>query len=445
MLRESIVHPEPEDPGPDPGPVVETERLESLDLLRGLGILGILVMNIYAFSMPFAAYFNPFQMGGDETWNLGTWVVTHIFFEQKFVTIFAMLFGAGIVLMMQRAEERGVSFGPIFFRRQSLLLVIGLFHMVLLWMGDILSYYALISMLVFFLRHLPPRRLIVIACIMLPVPLLMNYGFSFYMQSLMQQAAELEAVVASGGEVGEAEQEVLDSWRSTRSLLAPTPGDIQADLDAHLGNYVDAVNYRVEHNLPMLFQAIPFFLFWRIGGVMLLGMALMKLGILSGDRPCRFYRRLAIIGYGAGLPLAAASAWILFANGFEPIFVLRWGNLPNYIASILVALGHISIALFILKSGVMPALVARFRAVGRMALTNYLAHSAVMTSIFYGYGLGLYGEVPRAMQMLFVLGLITLQLLYSPWWLSRYRFGPVEWLWRSMTYGRRQPFMAAGK
>ena len=137
--------PEHPAPGPRAGPVSAGERIASLDFLRGVAILGILVMNIYAFAMPFAAYFDPYRMGGDEAWNLGTWVFTHIFFDQKFMTIFAMLFGAGIVLTMQRAEARGAHFGPIFFRRQFVLLLIGLAHLVFIWLGDILSYYALVS------------------------------------------------------------------------------------------------------------------------------------------------------------------------------------------------------------------------------------------------------------------------------------------------------------
>ena len=121
---------------------------------------------------------------------------------------------------------------------------------------------------------------------------------------------------------------------------------------------------------------------------------------------------------------------------------MRAGNVPNYIASILVALGHIALAMLVVRRGALERLVARFKAVGRMALTNYLMHSVVMTTVFYGYGLGLYGSVPRLWQMLFVVTLVGIQLLLSPWWLSKYRFGPVEWAWRSLTYWQRQPFRA---
>ncbi len=429
-------------PGAPPGPVAAGERIASLDLLRGVAILGILVMNIYAFAMPFAAYFDPYRMGGNEPWNIGTWVFTHIVFDQKFMTIFAMLFGAGMVLMMERAEARGARFGPIFFRRQFVLLLIGLAHLVFLWLGDILSYYALISMAMFFFRRWSPRRLLVLACLMLPVPLLLNYGTSFYMAELMQQSASIEERLDAGEEISADDERVLEEWRANRTFFAPTDEDTARDLEAHRGTWRDAVQYRVENSLPMLLYAVPFFMLWRVGGLMLIGMALMKLGILSAQRSTDFYRRLALLGYGLGLPLAAFSAWNFFAHDFDPVFNLRAGNTPNYVASILVALGHIAAVMLVARSGVLAGLVRRFKAVGRMALTNYLMHSIVMTTLFYGYGFGLYGSVPRLWQMLFVVALIGLQLLLSPWWLSKYRFGPAEWAWRSLTYGRRQPLRA---
>jgi uncharacterized protein len=119
--------------------------------------------------------------------------------------------------------------------------------------------------------------------------------------------------------------------------------------------------------------------------------------------------------------------------------MLRVGNIPNYFASILVAFGHIALVMLLVKRGAFSKIMARFAAVGRMALTNYLMHSVILTTVFYGFGIGLYGQIPRAAQMLFVVVVVGFQLLLSPWWLARYRFGPVEWLWRSLSYGQRQP------
>jgi uncharacterized protein len=168
-------------------------------------------------------------------------------------------------------------------------------------------------------------------------------------------------------------------------------------------------------------------------------MALLKLGILSGSAGTGFYRRLAIAGYATGLPLAVVSGFNAWAHDFDALYMLRIGQLPNYVASVLVALGHIGAFMLLVGSSRFRSFVARCAAAGRLALSNYLLQSVVMTSVFYGYGLGLYGQVPRVGQMAMAAALIVLQLVLSPWWISHFRFGPVEWAWRSLTYGRLQP------
>lgn len=424
------------------GPVPASERFESLDLLRGVAVLGILVMNIYAFAMPFPAYFNPFVMGGTEPWNLGIWVFTHVLFDQKFMTIFSMLFGAGIVLAMDRAQAKNVAFAPLFFRRQFWLVVIALVHGYLFWMGDILFFYALVGMLVYLFRKLPPARLIAIAIFALPVPLLINYGASFYVEQLMAETAEITAEISDGAEVTTEQQAKLDEWRETRRFLAPNEEDVQAELDAYRGSYLDVLSFRAPQLFDMHMTALPFFVMWRVGGLMLLGMALMKLGVFSGQRSSGYYQRLMLGGYALGLPLTALSAWAFFANEFDPVWNLRQGGIANYLGSILVALGHVGAVMLIARAGVCHSLALRFEAVGRMAFTNYLMHTLVMTTIFYGYGLGLFGNVPRLEQMILVVAMLAFQLVISPWWLKRFRFGPAEWLWRSLSYGQRQPFLA---
>lgn len=165
----------------------------------------------------------------------------------------------------------------------------------------------------------------------------------------------------------------------------------------------------------------------------------MKLGILQGERSNQFYRKLMLAGYLLGLPLSIFSAVDLYSHQFNPLYLFRYGGIANYFGSLLVAFGHIGLFMLIIKSGAMRGLIEKFTAVGRMALTNYLMHSVILTTVFYGYGFGLYGTIPRFWQMGFVAGVILLQLYFSSWWLGRYRFGPVEWLWRSLTYWKPQP------
>ena len=426
-------------PGRNAGPITAAERLLSLDALRGVAVMGILVMNVYAFAMPLAAYYNPLIMGGTDALNMGTWFFTHLFFDQKFMSIFSMLYGAGVVMMMNRAAERGVSFTPVFYRRSAWLMVIGLLHGYFIWFGDILFHYALMGMVVFLFRKASPRKLITIACLLLPVTLLINYGSSFYLEELQADVAAIEEAQSQGATLDEDEREKLEEWRDVRPIFAPTGEDIAAEVTAYKGSYVDVLAHRAPFVAFMQVSGTLVFVVWRVGGLMLLGMALMKLGVLSGERNTRFYKRMTLFGYGVGLPLAVLSAVTLEGQQFDPLYVARYGGIPNYFGSILVAFGHIGAVMLVVKSGAFEAAVERFAAVGRTALSNYLAHSVVMTSLFYGYGMGLYGEVPRFEQQGFVVALIGLQLLLSPWWLKHFRFGPAEWLWRSLTYGQRQP------
>lgn len=420
-------------------PVAAAERIASLDVLRGIAILGILVMNIYAFAMPFPAYSNPLLMGGMEPINLGTWFVTHILFDQKFLSIFAMLFGAGIILMSSRAASKGARPGRIFYRRQFWLVLLGALHAYFIWFGDILFMYALVGMLAYLFRNRTPATLIIVACCLLPVAVILGYGLSAQMQAAKAEVAEIETLLQAGEAISEAQQQALDDWQEQRAFMAPTAEDIQADLDIHLGSYAGLTAWRIPN--AMQFQVFGLLIFgvWRVLGLMLIGMALMKIGILDAARSAGFYRTMMVACYGIGLPLTAYSALDLHAHGFDPLYAMGAGSSANYFGSVVVALGHVALVMLLIKTGFVQGMLRRFAAVGRMALSNYLMHSIVLTSVFYGYGLGLYGSIPRFWQMGFVAVLIGLQMLLSPWWLARYQFGPAEWLWRSLTYWARQP------
>jgi uncharacterized protein len=164
---------------------------------------------------------------------------------------------------------------------------------------------------------------------------------------------------------------------------------------------------------------------------------------MSDERSNSFYRKLMLAGYGLGFPLVLWSAYDLSAHAWDAMYMFKLGGMWNYVGSILVSLGHIAVFMMIIKSGALNDLLQRFTALGRMALTNYLMHSVILTTLFYGYGLGLYGAVPRFWQIGFVVAVVAFQLWFSPFWLRKYRFGPVEWLWRSLTYWKRQPMRRA--
>jgi uncharacterized protein len=421
-------------------PVSGAERIISLDVLRGVAILGILVMNIYAFAMPFPAYGNPLLMGGTDTLNMGTWFFTHIFFDQKFLSIFAMLFGAGIILMTGRAEEKGAKYGRIFYRRQFWLIVLGASHAYFIWYGDILFLYAVIGMLAYLFRNRTPRTLIIVACFLLLVTLLMTFGMGFSMQKMQVQVVDIQALQEAGEEISEEQQEALDGWNEMSAMMAPDAATVQEDVDTHLGSYAEITEKRIPLAMMMQFFMVISF-GWRVLALMLFGMVLMKTGVLSAKRSTNFYRNMMLVCYGIGLPLTVYSAFDLYAHEFRAMYAMGSGVVPNYFGSIIVGLGHIALVMLLIKGGVVQKLLQRFAAVGRMALSNYLLHSIILTTVFYGYGLGLYGSISRFGQMGFVVAVIALQLVLSPWWLARYRFGPFEWVWRSLTYWKRQPML----
>jgi len=422
-----------------PAPVSAGERIDAIDTLRGIAVLGILVMNIYAFAMPFAAYTNPLVMGGQEWYNLGTWFVTHTLFDQKFMSLFAMLFGGGLVLMWERSVTRGTPLAGVYYRRMFWLLVIGALHAYFIWFGDILFSYAALGMLIYPLRKRSPRTLIIVACLLLPIAPLINHGAYFYMSDLKERGQDMAELRDAGEPLSSEQQATLDEWQEVSLFLVPTEASIRDDIEAHRGSYADILERRVPFVAMMQVQGLIAFILWRVGGLMLLGMALMKLGILSGRRSPAFYRRMMLAGYGLGLPIMLYSCMDLYTHGFDSLYVMKQGGIANYIGSVLVAFGHLALVMRIVQSGAFTRLMRRFAAVGRMAFTHYLLHSLILTSVFYGYGFGLYGDVPRLAQMLFVVAVIGLQLYVSPLWLERFRFGPAEWLWRSLTYWRRQP------
>lgn len=425
--------------GPPLEPIRSFERYDSLDVLRGVAVLGILAMNIYFFGLPGAAYSNPTVYGGSRGADLATWVVTHLFFEVKFMTIFSALFGAGLVVMFQRAEARRQSLAKIYYRRILWLLVFGLIHAYGLWSGDILVAYAIAGLLIFLFRRRSPRTLIMTACLVLLIPPIVSIGFGMFVQKMQAAKSEIAVLAAAGETPSEDQQKLAEWWEEMRPYFDPTPQEIEDELEIHRDGYPGIVRYRAPQVLMGQTIAFAFFVMWRVGAVMLLGMALMKLGVFSASRSQRFYRRCVLWGYGLGLPLVVLSAWDLVRANWAMPHTIQVASHFNYFGSLAVALGHVGLVMLVCQNQAVANLRRRLAAVGRMAFSNYILQSTICTTVFYGYGLGLFGKLNRFPLMIFVVAIWLLQLWLSPWWLTRFRYGPLEWLWRTLTYGRRQP------
>ena len=396
-------------------PVEAGGRIASLDVLRGFALLGILVMNIQLFAMPSAAYQNPTAWGDLTGINLGVWTFAHVFFSQKFLTLFSMLFGAGVCLFADRLEARGGRPAKWHYRRMGWLLAFGLAHAYLLWAGDILVTYAICGCLVYLLRRRGPRTLVTVG------------GASLLATSLLLVLAGSALTVPEIPE--EAISEIRRGW-------TPDASELDAEIAAYRGGWSEQQPVRAEEAFGIHLGLLPFFAIWFCGGLMLIGMALYKWGVLGAARDDHFYRRLASIGLLAGLPLVAFGTWWNFAGGWAWQRSMFFGTLFNSWGCIPVALGYLGLVMLAVRRGFLPGLQARLAAVGRMAFTNYLLQTVLCTTVFYGHGLGLFASAERYQQLLIVFAVWALQLWLSPIWMRRYSYGPLEWLWRTLTYGR---------
>ena len=392
----------------DPGPTPPSDRITSLDALRGFALLGILVINIRVFSMPEQTLLNPTVYGDFTGLDYWTWFLGHVFAQAKFITVFSALFGAGVLLFVESKEEKGQDAARLHLRRTAVLIAIGLLHAYLLWYGDILVTYGLTGIFLLFVRDLDARRLTTLAGVFL----------------LFVPAIELFAAVSIGGEA------IAAQWQ-------PAEAAIREQVATYRGGWLDQMSHRVSSSFQRQTSGFIGQSFWRVGGVMLLGMALYKKGVLTDERSTAFYRRL-VAGGVVGVGIVVAGVAYVEANDWSAGAALYWRQF-NYVGSLLVAGGYVGlVTLFVRWRG--EGLATRaLAAVGRTAFTNYLLQTVVATTIFYGHGVGLFGSVSRVEAMGIVVAIWAVQVPLSVLWLRYFRFGPVEWVWRTLTYGEAQP------
>jgi uncharacterized protein len=402
-------------------PVGDGERIAALDVLRGFALLGIFVMNVQSFSMISAAYLNPTAYGDLSGANWWVWVFSHLLTDQKMYGLFSMLFGAGVVLMTARAEARGERAARVHFRRMGWLVFFGLLHAHLFWYGDILYAYGLCGMLVYVCRRWSPGTLVPVAAVFYAI------GSAVYLAigwSMPFWGAEAVAGFTT------------DAWQ-------PTPRIIEEELAAYRGGWLTQLPHRVQESLFMETILFVLIFLWKTVANMLLGMALFKSGVLSGGRTAEWYTRAAVLGFLLGLSLSGYGIWRNVSEGWPVAYSFFVGSQFNYWAAIATDVGWIGVLMLWLRAGAARGLTARLAAVGQMAFTNYIMQTVIATTIFYGHGFGLFGSVSRVGQFAIVLAVWALQLVVSPLWLREYRFGPLEWVWRSLTYGRRMPLRRA--
>ena len=422
-------------------PVKPDDRIEAIDVLRGFSLLGILLMNIVAFGMPFAAYTDPSAYGGASGANLAFWLTNQVLFEGKMRAIFSMLFGASMLIFVSRAEARGggLEVADIYYRRTLWLVLIGLVHAYLIWYGDILFAYAVVGLGLFPFRKMSGRGLVILGASVLAFHSLMGIGAMFHFRDVAPRAQAAIAAEKSGAELTEEQKTAKEDWTKMTAMMKPDKAAIDKEIEAHLDGYAGPLKHRAGIVPDMQSGMLYRFIIWDVAGMLFLGVGLMKLGVFDASRSYRFYGSMAAIGYGFGIPFNYFMARQWIDTNFDLVAMFGYVMAPSDAGRFSVAAGHIALVMLMCKSGALGVVRRGLSNVGRMALSNYLLTSICMTTLFYGYGFGLFGKLERYQLLLPVAGMWTVNFVFSALWLRYFRFGPAEWMWRSLTYWEKQP------
>lgn len=407
-------------------------RIQTLDIVRGVAVMGILAMNIYAFAGPGPMYFNPSAYGGDTGLDWFVWAFNFVLLDSKMRGLFSILFGASTLLVIERAMAKSDKPAIRHYARMFWLLGFGLVHFWFIWWGDILTMYAVAGLLLFLWRNRSAK-------------VLRNWAIGLLTISMLFIASQnLAFSMADSPDIPEDQRPgLVKAVEQNEAFFGGQTPAAQAKVQEHLelykSDYQTIVDKRFgEWRFKPLMNSL--FMLPETLGLMLIGMALFKSGFLTGEWSRERYKSWAMrclgIGIAANLGLLA---WQVSSN-YDAVVVMNSTMVLSMPFDVLMAIGWAALITYLAKAALEGGLAQRLAATGRMAFTNYLGTSIVMSTIFYGYGLNLYGEFGRAALYLFVIGMWIAMLLWSKPWLERFHYGPLEWLWRSLSRFSLQPF-----
>ena len=387
------------------GPVTAQQRIEFVDILRGFAVLGILVANMAGYSG-----LSTNVQAWSDTLDRAILILTRFWVEAKFYSLFSFLFGWGMAVQLARAQARSGRFVPLFVRRMLILLAFGLIHGLFIWSGDILSLYAVYGLLLLAFRNRSERGL------------LLGTGLALL----------LSIVVTLPGEAMGA----FRDWYQEATAFLRT-GALAEQLYA-TGTYRQITGLRFQEVLAGRSWFI--YTFGNIFGMFLLGLYVGKRRIFHNiDRHLSLVHKVVWLGLVAGAIFNGLYVWVTLRPHIVPpdayMFVSRGART---IGAPALMLFYVSAIILLYRNQTWRQRLAPLAAVGRMALSNYLLQSVLCTLIFYSYGLGLYGRIDPLLALILTILILVAQIRFSQWWLERYRFGPMEWVWRSLTYGRWQ-------
>jgi len=401
-------------------------RYVSLDAMRGFAVMGILAMNIIGFSMPEWAYITPAAYGGETFADRIAWLFSFVFVDGKMRGLFSLLFGASMMLIIERAVVKGESPARVHYLRMIWLALFGLLHFFFVWVGDILFLYAVVGMIAFLFRDWAAERLVKTALWVFAAGLVF-WGLQFGGLQVIQYLA--------------IQPDAAAIWTQQYREILASPEldyDIAGQIALHRGGYWDIVSAKLSNwgepfglVLMSIGETLP---------LMMIGMAMHKSGFVTGAWPPADYRRWARRLVPWGILLTGLLAYWMIQTQYDPITALAmlflWGAVPR----LMLTIGYVALLILLINHFQGHAMIARVAAAGRAAFSNYLGTSIVMTTIFYGYGMSLFGEVSRSGLWLFIIAAWIVMLAWSKPWLMRFHYGPLEWLWRSLARGRTQAF-----
>lgn len=408
---------------PPPAPTAASERVAALDIIRGFALFGILLVNMAFFNSPFTL------IALDAQWWPGAldrgvqWLI-RLLAEGKFFSLFSLLFGLGLAVQMQRLESRGAAFVPLYLRRMLVLLLIGIVHAFFVWPGDILIFYALLGCVLLLFRRRQDRTLKVwmLVCLLIPVVVMSAAaGLLALGRSVPEGAAEIERALAA--------QTAAYQAMADQALAAYAAGTFAEITAVRVAEYGFMATGTAMGGFAQIFV------------MFLIGLYAGRQGIwqnISGHLP--LLRR--VFWWGLALGLAANAVFVVATESSNVAVPDGMGIIrvtAHVIGAPALSLCYAAGIALLLQKAAWQRRLGPLAAVGRLALSNYLLQSVICTLIFYSYGLGLYGQVGPAAGLALTLVIYLAQVPLSRWWLGRYQYGPAEWLWRTLTYGRRQP------
>jgi uncharacterized protein len=425
-------------------PVSQSERIVIIDSLRGLALLGILLMNIPYFGLPDPVADN--LMIRHEMGNINghVWYFINWLLEGSQRALFSMLFGTGVILFITRLEKRtsGMIPAEYFIRRQLWLLVFGLFNaFILLWPGDILFEYAIGGIIVFAFRKLEPKKLLIAAFVSLILMTARENRDLYTQKSIIEKGELIARMDTTKVKLTDQQKEELGAMKDIkeRTDSASLRKETEKNLRQVRGSY--SALYKNFSNLSARLEFnYGYYGIWDVIVFMFVGMAFFKTGILTGEAPVRTYWILFLAGMVPGLILSYFRIQPLLNFHFNWFNYAKNIQLEYYeISRVFRALGIFGFIMLLYKSGWFGWLFKLVRPVGQMAFTNYLMQSFLCGLYFYGIGFNMYGQLQRY-QIYYVVGVVwIIEIIWSHIWLKYFRFGPLEWVWRSLTYWKKQP------